>query len=67
MPWEYLDLPEALRLPPCPHCGNRGGVSLVADCLYVCATCQPARLFGARWQAERRVELLSPTSKEATG
>lgn len=65
MPWVYLELPEALRLPPCPKCGNRGRVSHVGLCVYVCVDCQPAHAFAAEWRDERLVALVAP--KERAG
>ena len=65
--WEYIELPEALRLPACPHCRNRGGVTRVADCLYACTDCQPVRLFAAVWRTEKRVELAERPARERVG
>lgn len=61
--WVYLELPEALRLPPCPKCSNRSRVAQVAQSVYVCGDCGHA--FAAEWRAERHVALLE--SKERAG
>jgi ribosomal protein L37AE/L43A len=53
--WEYLTVPDGLRLPPCPGCGSRYGVAQVAAAIFVCTDCRPVRAFGAVWRDERAV------------
>lgn len=54
MGWVYRDLPESVQVPPCPHCRNRLRVARVAENVYVCSDCWPARPFVAVWQEEER-------------
>ena len=61
MPWVYLELPEALRLPPCPACLNRGRVRQFAPSAYACGDCGHA--FAAEWRDERRVALATPKER----
>lgn len=57
MPWEYKEIPAALRLPACPSCGNRLRVSMVLRGVFICGDCD-GRPFVAVWkQDERPVEL----------
>jgi len=50
--WEYKQLPEGIRLPPCPRCMNRGRVSQFARFAYYCGDCLTA--FAAIWHEEPR-------------
>lgn len=50
--WHYPTFPQALTLPACPACRNRGRVSQVARDIYVCTDCIPARPFSAVWREE---------------
>lgn len=50
--WEYCDLPEALRLPPCPRCTNHGRITQFAQCAYFCGDCGHA--YAAFWRDEPR-------------
>lgn len=49
--WEYRELPAALLLPACPHCRNRGRVSMILRGVFVCGDC--GRPFVAVWRQER--------------
>lgn len=51
MPWEYRQIPEALRLPSCEHCHNRGRVTMILRGVFHCGDC--GRAFVATWVAER--------------
>lgn len=57
MVWEYKPLPDALLLPPCPRCANRGHVTMILRGLFVCTDCQPAHPFVAIWRPEQRQAL----------
>lgn len=57
MAWVYRELPESMRVPPCPHCKNRLRVERVAENVYVCSDCVPCRPFIAEWQDEATVPL----------
>jgi hypothetical protein len=52
MGWEYHELPEALRVPPCSKCHNRGRVRQIVASLFLCLDCQPEHLFRAVWREE---------------
>jgi ribosomal protein L37AE/L43A len=54
VPWEYRELPEPLRVPPCSRCGNRGQVRQIVASIFLCLDCQPAHLFRAVWKEEAR-------------
>lgn len=56
MPWEYLAIPEGLRLPACDRCSNRGRVVMVAPGVFVCTDCSPAHVFRARWVKEATLQ-----------
>ncbi len=63
--WHYVELPEALRLPPCQHCLNRSRVTQVAPNVFVCGDCGAA--FAAVWRSENRVQLADQMVREAAG
>jgi ribosomal protein L37AE/L43A len=66
MPWEYVEPPVAMQLPPCNRCGNRGSVSQVAVHVYACADCRPIHVFAAIYRKEPAVRVL-PARKAAAG
>jgi hypothetical protein len=48
MAWQYT-LPRERRMPPCPSCGNLGGIVRLRGDAYVCMDCTPRRAFEAVW------------------
>ena len=64
MAWEYKSLPEPLLLPACPHCTNRGRVSMILRGVFFCSDC--GRPFVAVWRADRPVPLREEV-RDATG
>jgi ribosomal protein L37AE/L43A len=66
MSWEYHELPEPLRVPPCPKCRNRLWVRQIVASIFLCTECQPAYVFHAVWREEAKTVRSTSALKSST-
>lgn len=65
MSWVYKEVPAALLLPACPHCRNRGHVTMILRGVFLCGDCNPPRPFVAVWVADERPAALPSKGRRA--